>query len=130
MFTNAAIIAVLAIVIFIFTTIAWFKRASRVAIPDNRLAFLLLWSLATLLGTASFFSAGAGWLSGVFGAAATLGGVMLLGFYALRKQGAGDTISVGDRIPVFSALDGEGEVFESASLNGSPVLLKFFRGHW
>lgn len=130
MLTNAAIIAVLAIVIFIFTTIAWLKRARAVAIPDNRLAFLLLWSLATLLGIASFFSAGAGWLSGIFGAVATLGGSMLLGLYVLRKQGAGDTISIGDRIPIFSALDGEGEVFDSASLNGSPVLLKFFRGHW
>jgi hypothetical protein len=61
---------------------------------------------------------------------ASLGGVMLLGLYALRKQGAGDAIAVGDSLPVFSALDGEGAVFESASLAGSPVLLKFFRGHW
>ena len=130
MFTSATILAVLAVAVLVLTTAAWFKRASQVAVPDNRLGFLISWSLATLLGAASLFSADAGWFSMILASIATLGGVMLLGLYVLRKQGAGDTISIGARIPAFSALDEHGVAFDSASLSGSPVLLKFFRGHW
>ena len=61
---------------------------------------------------------------------ASLGGLLFLVLYALSKQGVGDPIVIGDQMPGFSALDGESQAFESESLAGSPVLLKFFRGHW
>ena len=38
-------------------------------------------------------------------------------------------IQVGDTIPRFTAPDGRGETFDSASLNGHLVLIKFFRAH-
>ena len=94
------------------------------------LAFLALWVLAVLLGGVSFFSAGSGWLSGIFGGIAAIGGTFLLGLYALRKQGVGDPITVGDHIPDFESVDGDGTIFNSSTLAGTPTLVKFFRGHW
>ncbi len=131
MLTIATDIAALAVVLLVLTTMVWFKRVGRVAIPDNRFVFLLLWWLAVLLGAASFFSSQANWLSGIYGALAILGGGTLLALYALRKQGVGEeAISVGEAIPHFSAVDEEGVIFDSLAMAGSPVLLKFFRGHW
>lgn len=39
-------------------------------------------------------------------------------------------IKVGDIIPQFTAPDGSGGSFDSRSLNGHLVLIKFFRAHW
>ena len=55
-------------------------------------------------------------------------------FLYLTSTGAqkvsGATIDVGDKLPSFTAPDENGNTFDSASLSGSRVLLKFFRGHW
>jgi peroxiredoxin len=40
------------------------------------------------------------------------------------------SIKVGDTIPHFTATDGNGNTFDSASLQGHLVLIKFFRAHW
>ena len=48
----------------------------------------------------------------------------------LAPQRAQAAIEVGQTIPAFSALDEHGNVFDSGSLAGSRVLIKFFRGHW
>lgn len=130
MLVDATMVAVIGLILLVLTTTAWFRLAMRVAIPDNRLPFLFFWGLAAILGAASFFSTGSGWLSGIVGTVAMLGGGGLLVLYLLRKQGAGDTISVGDRIPEFSASDETGTVIESSQFVGSPTLIKFFRGHW
>lgn len=39
-------------------------------------------------------------------------------------------VKVGDRLPAFAAVESTGEPFDSGSLHGQRVLLKFFRGHW
>ena len=39
-------------------------------------------------------------------------------------------IEVGDAMPQFMSIDGQGQAFDSASLNGHLVLIKFFRAHW
>ncbi len=130
MISYAVALALLGFALLLFSGLAWFRRLRRVAIPDSRIAFQFLWLLAALLGVASFFASDGGWLSGIIGGVAALGGITLLLLHALRKQGVGNTISVGDQIPAFTALDGEGNSFDSASVAGSPVLLKFFRGHW
>ena len=39
-------------------------------------------------------------------------------------------VAVGSRIPDFTALDHNGQPFSLSSLNGKPILMKFFRGHW
>ena len=83
-----------------------------------------------MLGAASFIGSGASWLSYLFGSLSLAGSLFLLGLYALRKQKAGDPIVVGDVIPMFEALDDQGQTYNSEALIGTPTLLKFFRGHW
>jgi len=39
-------------------------------------------------------------------------------------------IEVGDAMPQFTSIDGQGQAFNSKSLNGHLVLIKFFRAHW
>jgi hypothetical protein len=130
MLSNAITVSLVAIVISLITTAAWARAAYRVAIPNNRAAFLLLWALSVALGVTSFYSAGVTGVSQALGAVAALLGFSMLMLYSLGGQRAEHPILVGDSIPSFSALNGTGQQFDSASLSGSPVLLKFFRGHW
>jgi hypothetical protein len=130
MFTTAALLGLGGISVLAATTTVWFLRAMRVAIPDSRLVFLLGWTFGGFLGAASFVSAGAGWLSGLFGALSVVGSLFFLGLYALRKQKAGGSISVGNVVPAFEAPDDSGGTYKSEALIGTPTLMKFFRGHW
>jgi hypothetical protein len=47
-----------------------------------------------------------------------------------QKVDVMSVIKVGDIIPKFQALDDREAIFESKSLNGHLVLIKFFRAHW
>jgi len=81
--------------------------------------------------------------------AAVIGGVFVLAFAYLvleyapfmatvrtpfdsRPAAAGDigAVRVGDRYLDFTAKDSNGNAFTLSSLDGKPVLLKFFRAHW
>lgn len=130
MLNSATLLGALGLTMFVIATFTWFRRARQVAIPDNRFAFLGLWGLAGALGALGLLSSGANWLSVLFGVLAMAGGFGLLGLYAFRKQAAGDSISVGDRIPDFEAVTDQGLTFRSAELTGLTTLVKFFRGHW
>jgi hypothetical protein len=130
MFTNAIVVAGFGLAVLVLTTVTWFRLAIAVAIPNNRTAFLMLWAFAAVLGVSSFFSENPDWLSGILGTLATVGGIGLLFLYMLRKQGVGEPISVGDKMPEFTAVDEKGLTFESTTTAGSPILVKFFRGHW
>ncbi len=127
---NTVTLALGGISLFTITTTVWFLRAKRVAIPNNRLTFLLGWTSAGLLGAVSFVNPEAGWLSGLFGGLSLVGSLMMLSLYALGKQKGGNSIMVGDRFPVFEALDDQERNFTSDALIGTPTLIKFFRGHW
>ena len=59
-----------------------------------------------------------------------VGSLFFLGLYALRKQGVGNPISLGDTVPSFEAPDDQGGTYNSEALIGTPTLVKFFRGHW
>ena len=130
MLNTAILLGGLGLTMFVVATVTWFQRARQVAIPDSRAVFLGLWALAGILGLLSLLSAETNWLSVLLGILATLGSIAMLGLYAFRKQGAGDSISVGDRIPDFESVTDQGLSFKSSELDGSPYLVKFFRGHW
>jgi hypothetical protein len=130
MLNTAALLGFSGIVLLVATTTIWFSRARRVAIPDNRLAFLLGWAGPGLFGAAAFASPGLNVLGGVFGAFSIVGSLFFLGLYALRKQRAGNPISVGATVPAFEAVDDQGSMYKSEYMIGTPTLLKFFRGHW
>ena len=130
MLTTETLLGLGGLLLAIATTVAWFWRANQVAIPDNRLVFLLSWACAALLGVASLVGPGANWLDYIFGGLAMLGGLFMLVLYMLGGQKVGSPIMVGDTVPVFAAPDDQGQTYSSDALMGTPTLIKFFRGHW
>ena len=105
----------------------WFLRAWRVDIPRDPTSFRLAWGAGLLLGIAGLvLGSGDGfapWGVGV--------GVVFLYLSFTGGQRVDDQrIKVGDAMPAFAGVDDTGAEFDSASLKGSRVLLKFFRGHW
>ena len=114
-------------VIVLAATARWFWRAWRVNIPKTPLVFQSLLTFGIVLGAASIYlkqgDPFAWWALG-FGAM-----LIFLTATGTQKIASGD-IAVGDKIPSFVAVDENGDDFDSASLAGSRILLKFFRGHW
>ena len=112
------------------TTVLWVRRLRRVRLPRNRAGFLVAWLGAAILGAVGL-AEGTGWVSGVAAVLAIfIGAFASFTISISRQKYANDAISPGDRLPPFGALDEFGESFESDVLAGSPVLIKFFRGHW
>jgi hypothetical protein len=108
----------------------WFRAMGRVAIPKNRGAYLATLGLAAGLGVAALLGE-PGWLGGIPAGIGIFGSVMFFFLVSISRQkvGAG-AIRVGATIPDFRAPDEHGQSFDSRSLAGHPVLIKFFRGHW
>lgn len=116
----------IALIIVLVTTVLWFRLAFRVAIPRNPLPFALGWGIGGGLGLLALIVAGGG-----AAATATALGFLFLYFVTTGAQRAGgDMVRVGDAIPAFTAIDADGNPFDSRELAGNPALIKFFRGHW
>ncbi len=108
----------------------WGRAIRNVAIPKNRTVFVSAWLVAVILGVLALTGDAEriGRIPAWF--AVTTG--LFLSFTVLigsQKVGPGAT-GKGDTIPGFTALDEHGETFDSQSLSGSFVLIKFYRGHW
>lgn len=118
------------LVVAAVSTCLWILALKRVAIPKNRGGFVAAWLVATGLGVAAL-AGEPGWLGGIPAGLAVVASAFFLLTIAIGGQRVGDdAIRVGDTIPRFSAADEHGQTFDSASLAGHPVLIKFFRGHW
>jgi hypothetical protein len=108
----------------------WIRALKQVALPKNRLGFLATFLLAGALGVIALVQ-GAGWLGGAAAAFSILVALFFALTFAIGDQKVdAQAINVGDPLPAFTAIDEHGEIFNSVSLNGNPVLIKFFRGHW
>lgn len=108
----------------------WIRGIRRVEIPEDRRFFVAAWivgaglAIAALQGDANLLARILSWF------ALTAAGVLLLTVSISRQKVGEGAISVGDTIPEFTAIDEHGETFDSQSLAGSLVLIKFFRAHW
>ena len=116
-----------ALVLILITATRWFWRAWRVNVPRNSNLFRALWATGLVLGAVALYQSPqdtyAAWAVGL--------GLLLVYLVSTGAQKvSGEMINVGDALPAFTALDENGESFDSSSLAGKPVLLKFFRGHW
>jgi len=118
-----------------FTVVAtslglWIRAFRRVEIPENRSGFAVAWVVGAALGVAALLGeAGAlGRIPAWF--AVGTSGILLFTVSISRQKVGDDAIRVGGTIPDFTATDEHGETFNSQSLAGRPVLIKFFRAHW
>ena len=110
--------------------VAWFRRVKAVNIPRDRRGFMALFLGAMAMGIYAL-AEGSGWLGGIGAIIAILVGALMAILRAQSKQAAVvPAVAVGQSILNFTAPDDCGEIFNLASLKGSPFLLKFFRGHW
>jgi hypothetical protein len=127
---NALLLAILAATLEAGLWAYWFLLIRRVSVPDDRRLYVLAHVCGLGLGLVSL-ALGSGPTVHFFGALAVVGAA---GFLALRAQSAQPrlvpAVAPGDPILDFTLRDHRGRPFDSASLRGRPVLLKFFRGHW
>ncbi len=123
-------LGIAALALAVGTAVAWFRTNSALGIPEDRTVFVLGFLLAAALGVGAFLR-GTKWYGGI---AALVGiglGVFLpYTMYISPQQLGPDAIRVGDSIPAFTAVDEFGKAFDSESLQGHLVLIKFFRAHW
>lgn len=127
---SGAKLGILALVVAVACAALWSYHTRQVAIPEDRTAFVVVFLAAAALGVGAL-AKGAGWIGGVAAVGAIFIGSLLPFTIAISGQEvAADAIRVGDTIPRFTAVDEHGQVFDSESLRGHPVLMKFFRAHW
>lgn len=120
----------LALVIAIGAIAAWTQQIRAVAIPEDRTLFVLVFGSAVALGFGSFL-AGTRWFGGMASVVAILlSSLVLLTISVSRQEVAVGAIAVGDVIPRFESVDEFGQPFDSATLHGHLLLIKFFRAHW
>ncbi len=127
---SATILGILAFLALAGSMAIWFRKMQTVQIPENRGGFVATWVIAALLGVTALVQ-GVGWIGGIPAGIAAVVGIFFTGLFVISPQKVGaDAIQVGATLPAFNALDENGEMFESTSIAGKPILLKFFRGHW
>lgn len=119
-----------ALVLAVATFATWGYHIRQVDIPENRTLFVVVFLVAAALGVSAYIKR-TGLFGGVAAAGAIFIGLLLPFTIAISPQEASaNVIKVGDTIPHFTASDDKGNVFDSKSLNGHLVLIKFFRAHW
>ncbi|MCZ6618739.1 MAG: hypothetical protein O7E57_11465, partial [Gammaproteobacteria bacterium] len=47
-----------------------------------------------------------------------------------RQEVAAEAVQLGAGVPHFTSVDEHGQPFDSSSLHGHILLIKFFRAHW
>ena len=123
-------LGLVALVVAVACGALWSYQIRQVDIPEDRTAFVVAFLGAVALGVAAFVK-GTGWVGGAAAVLAIAIGSLLPFTMAIsRQEPAPSGIQVGEPIPRFTAVDDRDQPFDSESLRGRPVLLKFFRAHW
>lgn len=123
-------LSILAFALALGSAVLWFYLTRQVNLPENRTLFVVAFLSAAVLGIAAFIK-GTSWAGAVPAVLAILIGLFLPFTIAVSPQEvSANVIKVGDTIPHFTAPDDRGELFDSNSLHGHLVLIKFFRAHW
>ncbi|MFT5482246.1 MAG: hypothetical protein ACI9GW_000895 [Halieaceae bacterium] len=126
----ATALAIAALLLTLATGTFWVRALIRVALPTNRSYFLVMFLLAGALGAVAL-AIGPGWIGGVLAGFSVFVALFFAFTLVIGDQKVGaDVIHVGASLPKFSAVDEHGETFNSVTLAGNTVLIKFFRGHW
>ena len=120
----------LGLALVVGTVMVWFRQNTLVDLPENRTGFVIFWLSGAALGLSAFVT-GTRWFGGIAAVLAIFVGCFFPFTVSISRQEiAPNGIQVGQVIPQFVALDQNGKEWDSAKLQGKPVLMKFFRGHW
>lgn len=124
--TIEALTALSALLLILGSLSFWFRAAWALRLPENRSYYVAPWIAG--VGLAIFSLSGSpGWWGAAAVIALLVGVPMLVTMVISRQRTSGWAIHPGASLPEFSALDDRGARFESSSLAGQRVLLKFFR---
>ena len=123
--------ALVAAVIAAVTARYWFYLTADVALPADRTGFVVVFLSAAALGVYALIKR-TSWLGAIPAVFAIVVGAFLPFTVSISEQivERDSVIEVGDVMPHFTSIDGQGQAFDSSSLNGHLVLIKFFRAHW
>ena len=120
----------IALALAIATFLLWFNQARLVALPEDRTWWVLSFLTAAGLGVFALLR-GTRWFGAIPAVLAIVIGLFLpMTVYISPQQVGVNAIQVGDTIPQFRQLDEHGQPFDSETLHGHLVLIKFFRAHW
>ncbi len=123
-------LGIVSFTILAVTSVLWFRRANAVALEGARTPFVVGWVVAAGLG-ASALTSSPGWIGGLLGGLGLAAGGFFTVLVAIsRQQVAPDAVRVGTKLPDVTALDDDAKPFTLSGIEGRPILLKFFRGHW
>ena len=124
------ILSAVGLTVVILNWAVWFKKAQSQAVPSSVMGFVLA-MICGLALAGSAFAFQTSLLSIVIGTIALVLGVFWLASAAFGGQKTdAPKMIVGQPLPAFSALNEDGSTFHTSEMDGSPYLLKFFRGHW
>ena len=111
----------------------WFQRIQSVSIPANRSGFVAAALGSAALGMAALVSS-PGWLVGALAVLGMASGLLFALLVAISPQKTEGAIEVGERLSERlgdgAALDDAGNTVSLSAYAGTPMLIKFFRGHW
>lgn len=130
------VLAALALALVTITWLDYFWRIARHRVPRRPRAHVITSTLGIALALAAVAwgparGQGVSWIAlGLTPLSVGMGGFFLWLLPQAALPEGELVVSVGDALPAFSAWDHRGERFDSASLAGDRVLLKFVRGHW
>lgn len=124
-------IGLLAALLAASTAWYWFHLIREVALPEDRTGFVVVFLVSVCLGVLAFVKR-TSWVGAVPPVFAIVVGLFLPATMMISEQVVARdvAIEVGDRIPRFTSIEDSGAEFDSRSLNGHLVLIKFFRAHW
>lgn len=125
--TNLGLILALASVLLVAGAFAWTKTTGRPLPPTIERAVAFAGTLLAVAGLLSHPGAVGYVVAGI--------GLLLGGFFSFLTFMSGlpdqrAAVAVGSKAPDFRSLDADGREFRLSVLQGSRVLLKFFRGTW
>ena len=109
----------------------WFYLAAEVSLPTDRTGFVIVFLAAAAMGIYALIKR-TSWLGAIPAVFAIVVGAFLPFTVSISTQivERDSVIEVGDAMPQFTSIDGKGQAFDSSSLKGHLVLIKFFRAHW
>lgn len=123
-------LGIAAFIVVTTSAFLWFRGMYQVSLPENRIGFISSWVLSAVLGMAALMGEPGGFAGTLAGIGTFASVFFLITVFIGSQKVGGDAIAVGDTIPHFTALDEHKELFDSHSLSGHLLLIKFFRAHW